>query len=129
MHAILQRPFKPVDSTFSVIEAFDLQSLADQLREEKSFIEQGRNGLTLTRDDNHTMVLTVAKAGKVVHEYSPLGPITVVVLTGAIKLMTNTDKQQTSLTSGMAATFAPDVTHRIESQMDSVFLIIIGGRQ
>jgi quercetin dioxygenase-like cupin family protein len=129
MHSTFERPFKPVELTSGVIEAFDLQALAGQLREEESFTEHGRNDLTLTRDDHHTMALTVAKAGKVAHEHSPLGPTTIVVLTGSMKLMTNADTQQTSLTSGMAAAFAPGVTHRIESQTDSAFLMIIGGRQ
>jgi quercetin dioxygenase-like cupin family protein len=129
MHSTFERPFKPVEFTPGMIECFDFQALADQLRTEEPYIEHGRSGLTLTRDHHHTMVLTVAKAGKIAHEYNPLGPITIVMLSGSVTLMTNETAQKIPLMGGMAAAFAPDVTHRIEAHTDSVLLIMIGGNQ
>jgi quercetin dioxygenase-like cupin family protein len=129
MHSTFKRPFKPVEFTPGTIECFDLPALADQLRMEEPYIEHGRSGLTLTRDDNHTMVLTVAKAGKIAHEYNPLGPTTIVMLSGSMTLMTDESTEKVLLRSGMAAAFAPNVTHRIEAHADSAFLIMIGGKQ
>lgn len=129
MHTTFERPFKPIEITPGTIDAFDLRALADQLMTESPFTEHGRNALTLTRGDNHTTVLTVAKAGKIVQDHSAPGPTTIVMLSGSITLMTNGDAQKIPLAAGTAASFAPDVTHRIEAHTDSAFLIVIGGKQ
>lgn len=128
MHATFERPFNPAEFTPGTIEVFNLQAMAKQLMTEKPFIEHGRSGLTLTRDDNHTMVLTVAKGGKTVQEHHPAGPTTIVMLSGSMTLMTNKNDQNVSLMSGMAAAFAPDVAHQIIAHTDSAFLIMIGGK-
>jgi quercetin dioxygenase-like cupin family protein len=128
MHTTFERPFKPIEFTPGTTDAFDLRTLAQQLMTEKPFTEHGRNGLTLTRDDNHTTVLTVAKAGKIVQEHSPPGPTTIVMLLGSVSLLTNGEGQKIPLSDGMAAAFAPDVAHRIEAHTDSAFLIMIGSK-
>lgn len=129
MHAIFERPFTPIEFTPGTIDVFDLQALAKQLMQEKSFTEHGRNGLTLTRDDKHASVLTVAKAGKSVQEHTPAGPTTIVMLSGSMTLVTDRDAQKIPLSEGMAVAFAPDVTHHIEAHTDSAFLIMIGDKQ
>jgi quercetin dioxygenase-like cupin family protein len=128
MHSTFERPFKPIEFTAGTIDAFNLQALANQLMKEKPFTEHGRNALTLTRHDDHTTVLTVAKAGKSCQEHSPGGTTTIVMLSGSATLMTNGDNQKIPLTNGMAAAFASDVTHRIEALTDSTFLTMIGGK-
>lgn len=129
MHSTLERPFKPIEFTPGTIAAFDLPTLASQLMMEKPFTEHGRNAVTLTRDDRHTTVLTVAKQGKTVPEHRAPGPTTLVLLSGSITLMSNGSADKLLLTDGMAAAFAPDVEHRIEAHTDSAFLIVIGAKQ
>lgn len=129
MHITFERPFKPIEIAPGTVDAFDLRALANQLMTESPFTEHGRNALTLTRNDKHTTVLTVAKAGKIVQEHSSPGPTTIVMISGSVTLMTNGEAQKIPLSAGTAASFAPDVTHRIEAHSDSAFLIVIGGKQ
>jgi hypothetical protein len=128
MHTTFERPFKPVELTTATIEAFDLQSLARQLKLEKPFMEHGRNGLTLARDDQLTMVLTVAKEGKMLLEPRPPGPVAIVMLSGSITLATAGSEPQISLDTGTSAAFAPDMVDHVEVHTESAFLIMIGGK-
>jgi hypothetical protein len=129
MHTDFARPFKPTELTSSSIEAFDLQALARQLKQGKAFIEHGRNGLTLARDDQLTMVLTVAKEGKILLEPRPPGPSAIVMLYGAVTLTTEGSASRICLDTGTSAAFAPDSVDYVEVHTDSAFLITIGGRQ
>jgi hypothetical protein len=130
MQSTFERPFKPVELSPETIEAFDLQALTHQLRLEKPFVEHGRNGLTLARDDQLTMVLTVAKEGKILLEPRPPGPVAMVVLSGSVTLTTEErSAQQISLDAGMSAAFSPDIIDHVEVHTESAFLILIGGRQ
>jgi quercetin dioxygenase-like cupin family protein len=129
MQTTFERPFKPVELTPATIEAFDMQALARQLRLEKPFVEHGRNGLTLARDDQLTMVLTVAKEGKMLLEPHPPGPVAIVMLSGSVTLTTEGSVQQISLGPGMSAAFSPDIVDHVEVHTESAFLIMIGGRQ
>lgn len=129
MQIIFERPFKPVELTPATIEAFDLQALAHQLKLEKPFMEHGRNGLTLARDEHLTMVLTVAKEGKMLLEPRPPGPVAIVMLSGAVTLTTAGAAPQISLDTGMSAAFSPDIVDHVEVHRESAFLIVIGGRQ
>jgi quercetin dioxygenase-like cupin family protein len=128
MHTSFTRPFEPAELTSKTMEAFNLNALARQLMTETPFTEHSRNGLTLVRGDDLTMVLTVAKAGKVVQEHSAVGPTAILVLEGVITLTATGDGTGQSLEQGMAAALAPDLLHVVEAHTDSVFLIVIGGK-
>ena len=128
MYASFTRPFQPIELTTGTIEAFDLQALGKQLMTETPFTQHGRNGLTLVRADDLTMVLTVAKAGKVIQEHTSQGPTAILVLVGSITLTAAGDSKGQALEQGMAAAMASNVAHSVEAHTDSVFLIIIGSQ-
>jgi quercetin dioxygenase-like cupin family protein len=129
MYAPFTRPFQPVELTTGTIEAFDLQALGKQLMTEAPFTQHGRNGLTLVRSDDLTMVLTVAKAGKVVQEHDSQGPTAILVLAGSITLTAPGDSKGQRLEQGKAVALASHVAHFVEAHTDSVFLIIIGSQR
>jgi quercetin dioxygenase-like cupin family protein len=128
MRATFVRPFKPVELTTATVEAFDLHAMARQLMEEEPFEEHGRNAVTLIRGERLTMVLTVAKEGKVIQEHHAPGPTTVVVLLGSIILSTDGNGEKIPVGNGSAVAFSSDVSHTVEAEKDSAFLIIIGGK-
>ena len=127
MQTAFERPYKPVELTASTLEAFDVRALAQQLMTEDPFTEHGRNGLTLALGDHLTMVLTVAKTGKMALENQPPGPAILVVLWGALSLAPQ-DGSPLHLGDGQFAAFAPDVVPMVEIHADCAFLTIIGGK-
>ena len=128
MQTAFERPYKPVELTASTLEAFDVQALAQQLMTEDPFTEHGRNGLTLALGDHLTMVLTVAKTGKMALENQPPGPAILVVLWGTLSLTPQDGQPSLHLGDGQFAAFAPDVVPTVEIHADCAFLTIIGGK-
>lgn len=127
MKTTFKRPYRPVDLNTSPLASFPLISMAKQLMTEEAFTKSGRTALTLARGVDMTVVLTVVKAGTVIHEHQAPGPTTVIVLSGNVVFSAGTEK--TALEGGWAVSFSADVIHAVEAEEDSVFLIVIGGRQ
>jgi len=126
MTDLYTRPWTPLELVGRAIESFDLAALAEQLRDEEAYRTHGRCGLTLARGEHLTMVLTVVKAGKSVDVQRPPGPVTILLLDGRTTLETHDVGRRLDLTPWTAVAFAPAVAHRIEAQMDSTLLIVIG---
>jgi quercetin dioxygenase-like cupin family protein len=61
--------------------------MAQQLMTEEAFQTSGRNVLTLVRDKNLTVVLTVLKAGAVLQKHHAPAPVTLLPLFGHIVLL------------------------------------------
>jgi quercetin dioxygenase-like cupin family protein len=125
MNTAFERPYRPVDLNTSLTKSFPLISMAEQLMSEDAVAKSGRTALTLARGDNMTVVLTVIKAGTVIHEHQAPGPATIIVLSGSIVFSTSTER--TTLEQGSAVSFSADVLHAVEANEDSGFLIVIGG--
>jgi quercetin dioxygenase-like cupin family protein len=128
MQTAFVRPYKPVELTASTLDAFDVQALAQQLTAEDPFTEHGRNGLTLALGDPLTIVLTVAKTGKMAIENHPPGPAILVVLWGSLSLSPQDGQSPVRLSNNQFAAFAPDLVHTVEIHADCAFLTIIGGK-
>jgi hypothetical protein len=128
MQTAFERPYKPLELTASTLDAFDVRSLAQQLTTEGPFIQHGRNGLTLAQGDPLTIVLTVAKAGKLALENDPPGPAILSVLWGSLSLAPQDGQTSERLGDGQFAAFAADAVHMVEIHSDCAFLTIIGGK-
>ena len=126
MTEIYSRPWTPLELVGRTIESFDLDALAEQLREEEAYRTHGRCGLTLARGEHLTMVLTVVREHKSVEEQRPPGPVTILLLDGRATLETHDVGRRVQLTPRTAVAFAPAVAHRIEAEVDSTLLIVIG---
>src|SRR5262245_66636738 len=70
------RPFRPIELTASTLTSFPLQAMAQQLMTEDAFQRSGRNALTVIHHTHLTVVLTVLKAGAVLHEHHAPAPVT-----------------------------------------------------
>jgi quercetin dioxygenase-like cupin family protein len=77
-----------------------------------------------------TVVLTVLKQASEMHEHEAPGPVTLVVISGRVAVRTEIRGENESvLDAGSSAAFAPGVRHSLTGLLDSVVLIVIGGRQ
>ena len=126
MNTSFAHPYRPVDLNTSMIEAFPLPSMAEQLLREATSAKSGRAALTLARGDDMTVVLTAMKAGTALQEHHAPGPATVITLSGSIIFTTSAEK--ITLEQGEAVTFTADILHAVYASEDSAFLIIIGGK-
>jgi len=130
MSEVFERPFRPVELSDATLTSFPVHEMAQQLMTEEAFQTSGRNALTLIRDKNLTVVLTVLKAGAVLQEHHAPAPVTLLPLFGNIVLLADEGegRQSTELTPSTTAVFAAHLAHRVEATQDSAFLLVMGGQ-
>lgn len=128
MSESFERPFRPVELRDTTLTSFPVQEMAQQLMTEEAFQTSGRNALTLIRDKNVTVVLTVLQAGAVLHEHHAPAPVTLVPLFGHIVLVADEGRKSAELSPGTTGAFAAHLEHRVEATQDSAFLIVMGGQ-
>jgi len=128
MSEAFERPFRPVELNDTTLTSFPVQEMAHQLMTEEAFQTSGRNALTLIRDNNLTVVLTVLKAGAVLQEHHAPAPVTLLPLFGNIVLLADEGRKSTELSSGTTGVFSAHLEHRVEATQDSAFLIVMGGQ-
>lgn len=128
MSAAFERPFRPVELSDTPLTSFPVQAMAQQLMSEEAFQTSGRNALTLIRDQNLTVVLTVLKAGAVLQEHHAPAPVTLLPLFGNFILLADEGRQSAELSPGTTGAFSAYLEHRVEATQDSAFLIVMGGQ-
>jgi quercetin dioxygenase-like cupin family protein len=128
MSAAFERPFRPVELSDATLTSFPVQEMAQQLMSEEAFQTSGRNALTLIRDQNLTVVLTVLKAGAVLQEHHAPAPVTLLPLFGNFILLADEGRKSAELSPGTTGAFSADLEHRVEAIQDSAFLIVMGGQ-
>lgn len=102
-------------------------SMAEKLMKEADFASSGRSSLTLARGDELTIVLVVMKEGTTLEEHHAPAAATVIALSGSIIFTTSANK--ITLNQGEGVAFTSDIQHTVYASEDSVFLIVIGGKQ
>jgi quercetin dioxygenase-like cupin family protein len=128
MSEAFERPFRPVELSDATLTSFPVQDMAQQLMTEEAFQTSGRNALTLIRDKNLTVVLTVLKAGAILQEHHAPAPVTLLPLFGHIVLLADEGRKSRELSPGTTGAFAAHLEHRVEATQDSAFLIVMGGQ-
>jgi len=122
------RPFRPLELTASTLTSFPLQAMAQQLMTEDTFQTSGRNALTLIHHKDLTVVLTVLQAGAVLQEHHAPAPVTLLPLFGEIILASAEGTTRLTLDHSKVAVFAANLSHRVEAQQDSAFVLVMGGQ-
>ena len=128
MSEAFERPFRPVELGDSTLTSLPVQEMAHQLMTEEAFQTSGRNALTLIRDKNMTVVLTVLKARAVLQEHHAPAPVTLLPLFGNIILLADEGRKSVELSPGATGAFSAHLEHRVEATQDSAFLIVMGGQ-
>ena len=129
MNHTFERPFRPMALTAATLTSVPLQAMAQQLMTEDAFQQSGRNALTLLHHKDLTVVLTVMKAGAMLHEHQAPAPVTLLPLFGEIVLSAAEGQPALPLTLGTGAVFAAHLTHRVEARQDSAFVLVMGGQE
>jgi quercetin dioxygenase-like cupin family protein len=128
MSEAFARPFRPVELAASTLLSFPVHEMAQQLMTEEAFQTSGRNALTLIRDKNLTVVLTVLKAGAMLQEHHAPAPVALLPLFGNMILLADAGRKSIELDTGTTGAFAAHLDHRVEATQDSAFLIVMGGQ-
>jgi quercetin dioxygenase-like cupin family protein len=98
----------------------DIPDYISQLKSEKSWMKNDRNGITVFKSEKITLVLTALKSDAVVKDYSINGFSTIQVLEGEIKI--ETDEKAFRLANGQNMAFHPDLIHSIVAVSNAVIL-------
>lgn len=128
MSEAFERPFRPLELSDTTLTSLPVQDMAQQLMTEEAFQTSGRHALTLIRDKNMTVVLTVLKAGAVLQEHHAPAPVTLLPLFGNIVLLADEGRKSVELSPGTTGIFSSHLEHRVEATQDSAFLIVMGGQ-
>ena len=103
----------------------DLPAFIKQLKEEDAWKKNDRNGITLFKTDNMTMVLTVFHKGAVIPHNSVDGLVSIQTIEGKIRL--TTADGDIELKEKQLINFHPHQEHSIEALEEAVFLITTYG--
>ena len=103
----------------------DIKKYSKQLREEKAWKKNDRNGITVYKTEGFTMVLTWLHKGAVIMDNALSGLISIQVLDGTIDFTVQSGK--TRLEKKQIITIHPGVMHTLCAVEDTFLLIITKG--
>ena len=98
----------------------DIPVFTDQLKREKSWDKNDRNGITVFKSEKMTMVVTMLKEGAEVKRNSDYGYLTVQVLKGEISIVTA--DETLNVKESQAIAFHPNVIHSFRALTDTTLL-------
>jgi len=99
----------------------DIPAFADQLKNEKSWDKNHRNGITVFKSEEITMVLTALKTGAEIRNQTEDVFFTLMVIQGEI-VITTADVEK-AIMKGQAIAFHPHILHSIKALSDSTLLL------
>ena len=98
-----------------------LPSFILQLKKEDAWSKSDRNGITIFKTGNVTVVLTALHKDAEVIDTAVDGIMTVQVIEGAVRI--STSEGDTELKEKEMVAFHPNTTHSVKAKMESVLLI------
>ena len=101
---------------------FDLNAEIERLREENAW-QGGRDSKTLVKNQDFRIVLTVMKAGAVLHEHKTSGRISVQIVSGHIQM--HVQSKVFNLPAGHLLALDRAVPHDVKALEDSAFLLTL----
>ena len=99
----------------------DLDEYAKQLKDEKAWEKNDRNGITIFKTDNLTTVVTRLHKDAVIRDNSVDGLFQVHLLSGKVRI--TTDAGDNEMKEGEMMIFHPQVKHTIEALKKSTLLL------
>lgn len=125
--APIPRPFRPYGIAPDYLESFELEGLAERLRDEPAYGREGRASVALVRSGELTVFLTVMRAGVETAEHLTPGPATLVVLAGRVRFKAQGESHELGTHEAMLA--SGEMPHVVAALADSVFLLVVGGKE
>jgi quercetin dioxygenase-like cupin family protein len=99
----------------------DIPMYLDQLKNEKSWVKNDRNAITIYKSDKITILLAILKAGALVNDHAIDECLTFQVLSGELRV--ETEGRVFYNTAGQMMTFHAQVPHSIKALNDVEILI------
>ncbi len=99
----------------------DLSSFIEQVKEENAWEKSDRNGITIFKTDNMTIVLSALKEAAVIKDNLVKGFLTVQVLKGTIRM--DTLEGDVEMREQQLIAFHPHIPHSIEALTDAILLM------
>ena len=99
----------------------DIDERIDQLKDEKAWDTNDRNGITLVKNEKMTIVLTCLHEDAAINDNLVDGILTIEVLEGKVKLITEIDTCE--LKARSLVTLRANIAHSIHAVKRSVLLI------
>jgi quercetin dioxygenase-like cupin family protein len=99
----------------------DLPAFIAQVKDEKSWEKNDRNGITVFKSEGITIVISALKDGAVIKDNTVNGFLTLHVLNGKVRI--ETLEGDVEVGENNLVTFHPSVPHSIEARTDSVLLL------
>lgn len=99
----------------------DIPSYVEQLKNEKAWDKNDRNGITVFKSEGMTIVITALKTGAVLNHPHMEELFTLQVMQGEIQ--TETDGQIFQSIQGQVAVFHPHMAHSILALSDTVLMM------
>jgi quercetin dioxygenase-like cupin family protein len=99
----------------------DLAAFIEQVKNEKAWEKNDRNGITIFKSDNLTMVITALQASAEIIENTVNGFITLHILKGEAQI--STPDGDINATENQVITFHPGIPHSVRALSDAIFLI------
>ena len=99
----------------------DIPRFVEQLKNEKSWEKNDRNGITVFKSSGMTMVITALKSGAVLNHQRMEEFFTLQVMQGEIQ--TETEGKVIQSIQGQIAVFHPNMAHTILALSDSVLMM------
>src|SRR5262249_24305602 len=104
----------------------DIPAFINQLKDEKTWEKNDRNGITVFKGGDVTIVISALQKGAVIKDNMVNGFISVQVLNGKLRIATP-DGDVNAIEQNMIA-FHPGIAHSIEALSDAVLLITHYGK-
>lgn len=99
----------------------DIPSFIDQVKQEKAWEKNDRNGITVFKSDLLTIVITALQASAEIKDNSVDGLLTIQVIKGNARV--TTPDGDIDMSTGQVLTFHPRISHSILAITDAIFLL------
>ncbi len=99
----------------------DIPSFIEQVKQEKAWEKNDRNGITVFKSDQVTIVVTALQAGAEITENTVDGLLTVQLMKGDARI--KTPGGDINMQAGQIISFHPGVPHSVTAISDAVFLL------
>lgn len=99
----------------------DIPAFADQVKKEKAWGKNDRNGITVFKSDKLTMVITALQASAVIKDNTIDSFFTIQVLKGDARI--STPDGDIDVTENQVVAFHPGVPHSVIALSDAIFLL------
>lgn len=119
---------EPLQVTPDTFHGWQLDAVIDELLSSDPATREGKSARTLIKGPTLTVVLTVLRAGRHIHEHDAPALVMVVPLRGEVVFTHGEQKSTVAVEGNRTLAMGPGQAHTVEAKTDSAFLLVLGAR-